>query len=158
MSVSIRLCLSICLCVALIFSLRSLFWKSELGLWDHVAVCVCVCVSVSPYLLYNVWTNLYETWYVSTWAHLNGLYKKIPPISMCLYMYPSNVVRQRLSKNPLIVDRQRLGGNFTAVTNTYATIEELMNASFSMRPEWYLGKWAVSFSQNFLFILDISSR
>jgi hypothetical protein len=32
------------------------------------------------------------------------------------------------------VGRQQLGRNFTAVTNTYATIEELLDASFSMWP------------------------
>jgi hypothetical protein len=45
---------------------------------------------------------------------------------------------------PLIVARQRLGRNVTAVTNTYATIEELLDASFSMWPVSYQGK-------NFLF-------
>jgi hypothetical protein len=34
---------------------------------------------------------------------------------------------------PPIVARQRLGRNVTAVTNTHATIEELLDASFSCR-------------------------
>jgi hypothetical protein len=66
--------------------------------------------------------------------------------SVCLYVYPHIVARQRLGKNPsivakqrlgknplavarqrlgktlLIVARQRLGRNVTAVTNTHATI------------------------------------
>jgi hypothetical protein len=50
------------------------------------------------------------------------------------------VARQRFGKNPLIVARQRLGRNVTAVTNTHATIEELLDASFSMWPVWYEGK------------------
>jgi hypothetical protein len=43
---------------------------------------------------------------------------------------PLIVARQRLGKNPLIYARQRLGRNVTAVTNTHATIKELLDASF----------------------------
>jgi hypothetical protein len=50
------------------------------------------------------------------------------------------VARQRLGKNPLIVAMQRLGRNVTSVTNTHATIEELLDASFSMWPVSYQGK------------------
>jgi hypothetical protein len=50
------------------------------------------------------------------------------------------VARQRLGKNPLIVARERLGRNVTALTNTHGTIEELLDASFSMRPVSYQGK------------------
>jgi hypothetical protein len=46
--------------------------------------------------------------------------------SVCLYVYPLNVVA-----------RQRLGKNVTAATNTHATIEELLDASFSMRSVSY---------------------
>jgi starvation-inducible outer membrane lipoprotein len=65
---------------------------------------------------------------------------------------PPIVARQRLRKNPLIVDRQRLGKNLlivarqrlgrkvTTVTNTHATIEELLGASFSMWPVSCEGK------------------
>jgi hypothetical protein len=45
-----------------------------------------------------------------------------------------------LGKNAAIVARQRLGRNVTAVTNTYATIEEFLDASFSMWPVSYQGK------------------
>jgi hypothetical protein len=48
--------------------------------------------------------------------------------SVFLYVYPP------------IVARQRLGRNVTAVTNTHATIEELLNALFSMWPMSYQGK------------------
>jgi hypothetical protein len=47
-------------------------------------------------------------------------------------VYPPIVARQRLGKNPPIVARQRLGRNVTAVTNTHATIEKLLDALFSM--------------------------
>jgi hypothetical protein len=39
-----------------------------------------------------------------------------------------------------IVAMHRLGRNVTAVTNTHATIEELLDASFSMWPVSYQGK------------------
>jgi hypothetical protein len=61
-------------------------------------------------------------------------------LSVCVYVYPPLVARQRLSKNSPIVARQRLGGNVTAVTNTHATVEELLDASFSMCPVSYQGK------------------
>jgi hypothetical protein len=39
-----------------------------------------------------------------------------------------------------IVTRQRPGINFTAVTNTHATVEELLDEMFSMWPLSYQGK------------------
>jgi hypothetical protein len=53
---------------------------------------------------------------------------------------PPVVVRQRLGKNPPVVVRQRRGRNVTAVTNSHATIEELLDSSFSMWPVSYQGK------------------
>jgi hypothetical protein len=50
---------------------------------------------------------------------------------------PLIAARERLGKNPLITARQRLGRNVTVVTNTHATIEELLDASFSMWPVSY---------------------
>jgi hypothetical protein len=50
------------------------------------------------------------------------------------------VIRQRLGKNTLIVARQRFGRNVPAATNTHATIEELLDALFSMWPVSYKGK------------------
>jgi hypothetical protein len=52
---------------------------------------------------------------------------------------PLIFARQRLGKNSPIVARQRLGRNATAVTSTHATIEELLDASFSMWPVSYQG-------------------
>jgi hypothetical protein len=71
--------------------------------------------------------------------------------SRCCLCIPSIVARQRLGKNSPTVARQRLGRNVTAVTNKHATIEELLDASFSMWPVSYQGKQAISSSQNFLF-------
>jgi hypothetical protein len=46
-------------------------------------------------------------------------------MKFCLYEYPRMVVRQRLSEN------------VTAVMHTHATIEELLDASFSVRSVSY---------------------
>jgi hypothetical protein len=53
---------------------------------------------------------------------------------------PSILAKQRFGENPLIAARQRLRRNFTAVTNTHATIEELLDASFSVWPVSCQGK------------------
>jgi hypothetical protein len=68
------------------------------------------------------------------------------------------VAGQLLGKNPLIVATQRLDRNVTAVTNTHATVEELLDASFSMWPLSYQGKWAISSSQNVLSVEGWRSR
>jgi hypothetical protein len=60
-------------------------------------------------------------------------------VRVCLCI-PPIVARQRLVKSPLFIPRQRLGRNVTAVTNTHAKIEELLDASFSMWPVSYQGK------------------
>jgi hypothetical protein len=65
--------------------------------------------------------------------------------SVCLYVYPPIVAVQRLCRN------------VTAVTNTHATIGELLDASFSMWPVSYQGKYAISSSQTVfvcLFVYD----
>jgi hypothetical protein len=61
-------------------------------------------------------------------------------------------------KIPLIVARQQLGINVTAATNTHATIEELLDQSFSMWPVSYEGKYAISSSHNFLYFTQIWQR
>jgi hypothetical protein len=48
--------------------------------------------------------------------------------SVCLYVYAS------------IVARSRLGENVTAAMNTYATVEEMLDASFPMRSLSYQRK------------------
>jgi hypothetical protein len=52
-------------------------------------------------------------------------------------LYPLSSLLGDSVKSPLIVARQRLGRNVTAVTNTHATIEELLDASFSLWPVSY---------------------
>jgi hypothetical protein len=51
--------------------------------------------------------------------------------SVCLYVYLP------------IVARQRLGKNVIAATNTHSTIEELLDASFSVGSVSYEGKWTI---------------
>jgi hypothetical protein len=58
-------------------------------------------------------------------------------VHVCVCVSSPIVARQRLGKNPPIVASQRLCKNVTAVTNTYATIETLLDASFSMWPVSY---------------------
>jgi hypothetical protein len=54
---------------------------------------------------------------------------------------PPIVVRQRLDKNSPLVARQRLARNVTAVTNTNATVEELLDALFLLWPLSYQGNF-----------------
>jgi hypothetical protein len=89
-----------------------------------------VCVLVFPLIV--AMQRLGESPHIVTKQRLG----KNPPI----------IARQRLGKNPPIVARQRIGKNVTAVTNIHATIEELLDASFSMWPVSYQGKWAISSS------------
>jgi hypothetical protein len=72
----------------------------------------CLCVCESPCL--KARTNLYETWYIYIMAPepMSTTYCIDPSHqSLCLYVYPPVVVRQRLSEN------------VTAATNTHAAIE-----------------------------------
>jgi hypothetical protein len=86
--------------------------------------------------------------YQTTTINLHSLFRKNKVglwdhVAVCVCVYTLIVTRQRLGKYPPVV-RQRLGRNVTAVTNTHATIEELLDASCQ-------GKQAISSSQNFLF-------
>jgi hypothetical protein len=55
-------------------------------------------------------------------------------------VYSPIVTRQRLGKILLIFARHLFGRNVNAVTNTHATIEKLLDASFLMWPVSYEGK------------------
>jgi hypothetical protein len=70
---------------------------------------------------------------------------------VCLLTPPPALLGNGSGKNPAIVARQRLGRNGTAVMNTHATIEELLDAACSMWPVSYQGNKAISSSRNFLF-------
>jgi hypothetical protein len=109
--------------------------KRKVGLWDRVAVCMCLCI---PPPLSSLRNGLVKA---SLLLLGNGSVKHLI------------VARQWLGKSPPIVARQRLGRNVTAVTNTHVTIEELLDASFWMSPVSLQGKYAISSSQNFLFVV-----
>jgi hypothetical protein len=107
----------------IMFCLISKFWKNRVGLWHHVSVCVRVVV----YPLIIARQRLGKN--------------------------PLIVARQRMGKIPLIVARQRLSRKVSVVTNTHATIEILLDASFSMWSVSYQGKYAINSSQNFLLYI-----
>jgi hypothetical protein len=89
-----------------------------------------------PYKLLSAWSNCYKTWCVchGTWANLNGVLHQYA----CLYVYSHTV------------SRQRLGKNVTAATNTHATTNEFLAASFCMRSMPYQRKLGYYFSPEFL--------
>jgi hypothetical protein len=85
---------------------------------------VCVCVSL--YQLLKASTNLYEAWYIMAPAPISTAYYINPSHqSVCLYVYPP------------IVARQQLGKTVTAATTTHRTVEELLDASISVRSVSY---------------------
>jgi hypothetical protein len=62
-----------------------------------------------------------------------GMYIMAPePISMAYFINPSHQ-SVCLYVYPPIIARERLGKNVTAAMNTHATIEELLEVSFSTR-------------------------
>jgi hypothetical protein len=122
----------------LIFNLLSLFWKINIGLCDLRAVCVCFPPPINFWMaepifmklgMYNMASELISTaYFINPFHH-----------SVCLCEYP-NVVRQRPVKNTPIVPEQRHCKNVAAETNSHARIEELLDASFSMRSVSYQRK------------------
>jgi hypothetical protein len=69
-----------------------------------------------------------------------GMYIMAPePIPMAYFINPSHQ-SMSLYVHPLIVARQLLSKNVTVATNTDATVEELLDASFSMRSVSYQRK------------------
>jgi hypothetical protein len=89
----------------------------EVGLCDLYAVCETHLLTFE-YLNQSLGNLVPEP--------ISTLYLYFPPVSLCVCMC-----------NPLIVVRQRLGKNVPAATNTHATREELLDASFSMRSVSY---------------------
>jgi hypothetical protein len=101
-----------------------------------------VCVSVYPSISFwmtepifmKIWYVYHDPWAISKAYFINTSYQ-----SVYLYVYAP------------IVARQRLGKNVTVATNIQATIEELLDASPSMRSASCQGKYEISSSQNSLF-------
>jgi hypothetical protein len=63
------------------------------------------------------------SWHLSPSQRRNS---HIPPISLCVYVYPIQLTRERLGKN--------------AATNTHETIKEFLEASFYMESVSYQRK------------------
>jgi hypothetical protein len=92
---------------------------------------VCLCVCVSPPIYFRMAEPVFIKFglYIMAPEPLSTTYFINPSHqSVCLYVYS------------FIFRRQRLGKNVTAATNTYATIEESLNASFSLRSVSYKRK------------------
>jgi hypothetical protein len=86
-----------------------------------------------------------------------GMYIMAPePISTAYFVNPS---RQPvcLYVYPTIVARKRLGKNATVATNTHATLEELLDALFSMRSVLYEKKVGYHFFSDFFYLIFKSS-
>jgi hypothetical protein len=71
---------------------------------------------------------------ISTTRFINHFHQSVR-LYVCLYLYVPTVAKQKL------------GENVTAATNTHATIEELLGASFYMRSVTYERKVGHQFSQ-----------
>jgi hypothetical protein len=127
---------------------------------SRCCLCVCARVCVSLPIVASQWLGKSPLIVVRQRLGKNPplaarqrLGKNLPIVArQRLGKNPFIVARQRLGKNPSIVAKQRLGRNVTAVTNTQAAIEELLDASFSMWPVSYQGKYTISSSQNFLVL------
>jgi hypothetical protein len=74
------------------------------------------------------------------------------PILMAYFVDPSHHALC-LYARALFVARKCLGKNVTATMNTQVTIEELLDSSFKSDLCRIKGKWVISSSQNFLFLL-----
>jgi hypothetical protein len=87
--------------------------------------CLCGPVNNPPplYINFECWTNPYETWYVyhGTWAHLNGILQKSPPlvcVFVCVFLVP---LLGKASVNCIpssFNSRQRFGKHVPVATNT----------------------------------------
>jgi hypothetical protein len=94
--------------------------------------CLCICLPLLWIL--NTWTNFYVTWYVhhGTSVHLNGVLNKSLP-SVCVTVCVSSL--SLLGNGSVNTFPQR---------RIHATIEELSDASFSMRCLPYQRRFCVS--------------
>jgi hypothetical protein len=106
-------------------------------MWSRCCLCVCMCVSV------RVCVSVF-----SPYRFARQRLGKTPFMfaRQRLYKNPPTVATQLLDNNPLIVARQ-LCRNVTAITNTHATMEELLEASFTT---WLNFLYSVYFRVTFL--------
>jgi hypothetical protein len=130
--------------------------------WDLVSkVSKWVVFPRTPYLAYSPYFEKKKNMCVCV-SPIDFWIPKRIFIKLRMYIMASDPVSVAHFTNPShqpvsvcvspIVARQRLGKHVTAATNTHATIEEMLDASFSIRSVSYQGKYAISSSQNFLFV------
>jgi hypothetical protein len=136
---------------ALVLILKTLAWNTEFSqfVWfptseveASASLHMCISWAVSRPVLHLKCKAIFSLLSLF-WKNKVGLWDHVAVcLCVCLCIPP-----------PLIVARHRLGRNVTEVTNKQATIEELLDASFTMWPVSYRGKLAISSSQNFLLKL-----
>jgi hypothetical protein len=90
---------------------------------NRLKIKVSLCGHHAEPIFMKLGTHIMATEPISTAYFINP-----SNLSVCLYVYP------------LIVARQRLGRNVTAAMNTQATTEELLDASFTVRSVLYQRK------------------
>jgi hypothetical protein len=99
--------------------------------------CLCILPSAFECLNQSLWNLVCISWNLSQSQWLTHK----SPLSICVpvFIFPT-------------VAKQRHGKNVRAATNTHVTIEELLDASFSVRSVSYQRKVDISSSQNFLLV------
>jgi hypothetical protein len=107
-------------------------------------MCICVCESSPPHKLLNVWSSLYKTWYIcvcvynGNWANLSCPHKSFPSLCVSVCVFFQSLQGKRSVK--YIYFHSVLGNgsvNMLPHQRIYSTIEELLDASFSMIPVLY---------------------
>jgi hypothetical protein len=123
-----------------ICSLLSLFWKMNADLCDLHAVCASPPINLSVINLIFIKTDMYIMALepISTAYLMHPIYQ-----SVCLYVYPPIVARQRLSKTlPRQRIRIRQKGNQSKSYFTTGGLSPISSswcqASWGSRPEVYL--------------------
>jgi hypothetical protein len=101
-----------------------------------LCMCVCACLCIPPLL--SLLRNVSVKVPLSLLG--NGSVKiAVPLLGNGSIKIPLSFIGKRLGRNPPIVDKQRSDSKVTEVTNTYATVEWLLDTSFSMWPVSYQG-------------------
>jgi hypothetical protein len=110
--------------ISLVFSLLSSFWKNK-GRLMKSRCCVCVCVCVSPLSLQGK---------CSVKVPLSLICNDSVNIPLSMLGNGSVKIPLSLIDNYSVKFSLSLLGNGSVETNTHRTIEELLNALFSMWP------------------------
>jgi hypothetical protein len=119
-----------------VISLLSLFWKYKIVLMRSSC---CLCVATCQYIA-QMLTSEYLNQYLCNLVYimapepiLTAYFINPSHQSVFLHVYPLLLLgKGSINCITHSVARQRLSKNVTAAKNTHATIEELLEASFSM--------------------------